>query len=350
MEAEMRTPILSMLVLLALPYRTGLDLNDDLIQAAKAGDAANIILLLEKGADTNARTVDGDTPLLLAAAGGHNQALIALLLKDDKTRSASNISWSQADVNARNKRGETALMWAAKAGIEQNLILLLSRKANIAIKDTSGETALAWAEKNSQSRCADLLRMAQDRADADLLIGAQSGENSRMEEALAVGANLDGIAEQAFVLAVGNGRAEPIRWLLAKGVDANLQGEKGWTPLMIAAFQGKNADILEVLLENGADINSHDKEGFTALMISILASHLDTMTALLSRGANPNSLTKKGYTALMIAASKGNIEAVHELLVRNANVALVASDGATAIKLAGDNETVLRLLKTAGAK
>ena len=115
---------------------------------AKASqDAAQILVLLIKGADINTKNAEGDSPLLLAAMGNHISAILALLLKPTTSDNAEGV---EADVNAQNNKGETALMWAAKSGNEQGVLLLLTRGANLAIKSKSGETANFWARRAGQ--------------------------------------------------------------------------------------------------------------------------------------------------------------------------------------------------------
>jgi ankyrin repeat protein len=60
-------------------------------------------VLLENGADVNAKDNDGGTALMWAARRGYVDVVVLLLVQ-------------RADVNSRNKNGETALMWAAREG------------------------------------------------------------------------------------------------------------------------------------------------------------------------------------------------------------------------------------------
>jgi uncharacterized protein len=70
-----------------------------LMEAAVRGNVGIMSLLLEKGADVNARDKDGWSALMGATVQGHLQA-VNLLLEHD------------ADVNAKNHGGETALVMA----------------------------------------------------------------------------------------------------------------------------------------------------------------------------------------------------------------------------------------------
>ena len=66
------------------------------IMACQNGHEAIVSLLLEKGADVNAKNNDGWTPLHWASENGH-EAIVSLLLEKG------------ADVNAKDNDGETPL-------------------------------------------------------------------------------------------------------------------------------------------------------------------------------------------------------------------------------------------------
>src|SRR5258708_18479040 len=93
------------------------DANEDLLAAVRKQDVPSVKALLDKGANVNAKSPYGATPLFFAADRG-NMEIIKLLL--DKG----------ADVNVKDTfYGATALTWAAEKGRVEIIKLLLTRGA-----------------------------------------------------------------------------------------------------------------------------------------------------------------------------------------------------------------------------
>lgn len=150
--------------------------------AASIGDVANMTAAIERGADPNG-TIAGQygwTPLMIAAADGHEAAVRVLLAmggdpnrKNDLGRTALMFPSSYgfigvaralldagADVNVvpTDDTRWTALMAAACAGRADVTQLLLERGADSALKDSKGRTALACARNNDHSDVVKILR------------------------------------------------------------------------------------------------------------------------------------------------------------------------------------------------
>jgi ankyrin repeat protein len=77
---------------------------------------------------------------------------------------------------------------------------------------------------------------------------------------------------------------------------------KGRTPLMLAAFRGDTAAVVN-LLERGADVNARDKDGDTALMFAAFRGHALVVALLLQYGANVYARARNGWTAKKAAQS-----------------------------------------------
>lgn len=97
--------------------------------AAEYGSADVAALLLEHGADVDARNKLGVTPLQCAASRG-DKNIASLLIKRG------------AIVNAQNLGGRTALHLAAAYGHKDVVALLLAHGADVRIRSSDGQTPL----------------------------------------------------------------------------------------------------------------------------------------------------------------------------------------------------------------
>src|SRR5262249_9738315 len=93
--------------------------------------------------------------------------------------------------------------------------------------------------------------------------------------------------------------------LLRGGLPVDARDKHDWTPLMIAAFNGKEA-VAKVLIEQGADPQARDRRGYTPLHWAALSGHAALVRLLLENGADRDARTGSGSTALMQAESKGH--------------------------------------------
>jgi uncharacterized protein len=121
--------------------------EEELIQAIDAGDLTGAAKLLEKKADVNLPTDEGDTCWTRALMWGRSE-MIELLLNHG------------ADVNAQLVGGQTALMLAVTAGNEKLVRELLHAGARADMKNEKGQTALDLALKNGNQQIIQLLNAA----------------------------------------------------------------------------------------------------------------------------------------------------------------------------------------------
>lgn len=123
-------------------------LDDDetaLFGAVRSGDAALAEALLARGANVNAKSHSGTTPLLLTAMYGHSD-LAGLLLDRG------------AEANAADDDGHTPLMEASMRGNLAMVHLLLAHGADRNRRDGQNKTALEYAQEENYTEIAALLR------------------------------------------------------------------------------------------------------------------------------------------------------------------------------------------------
>jgi len=114
--------------------------------ATGANDRETAELLIANGADLNSKNSnDQITPLHWAAWRGHKEVAGLLIAKG-------------ADVNTKNKNEGTPLHNATWKGHMKIVKLLIDNGAALNAKDNEGETPLDWAEEEKNEEIIDLLR------------------------------------------------------------------------------------------------------------------------------------------------------------------------------------------------
>lgn len=97
-------------------------LNTQLIDAVFDGNRKEVVALLDKGADVNAKTPDKHTPLSIATNVG-TESLVRLLVKRG------------ADVNSQTIYGDTPIFPATQKGRESIVRLFIQRGAEVDVDD-----------------------------------------------------------------------------------------------------------------------------------------------------------------------------------------------------------------------
>jgi ankyrin repeat protein len=125
----------------------------------------------------------------------------------------------------------------------------------------------------------------------------------------------------------------------------NSKNDFGFTPLILACYQGNN-EVATFLIKKNADINYVSDEG-TALMAAVVKGNLELVKVLLMNKANPDLTNSLGTTALMYAVQFNNSDITKLLLEFNANKKQINIEGKTAFEYAvfSKNELIINLLK-----
>ena len=279
--------------------------------AVKRGDEAAARLLVELGADVNAKVIGGRTVLDLAAELGH-WAVAKLLVEEG------------ADINAKDTEGWMALHLAVKQGDEVAARLLVELGADVNARAIGGQTALHLAAEQG------------DEAAARLLVEKGVGVNIK-----------DAGGRTALRLAAERSHEAVAKLLVEEGADINAKGAEGWMALHLAVRQGDEVEV-RLLVERGVDINARDASGLTALYLAVKQGNEGAARLLAERGADVNARDAGGWTVLHLAADQGD-EAVARLLVeKGVDVNAKEKFGLTALQLAEErrHEAVIRILRS----
>lgn len=114
--------------------------------AARAMDVEVMRLLVDHGADPQITTVEGTTPLAVAAGIGYNEG--TRQAPDEQVLEAIRLAIASGnDPNLSNKHGQTPLHGAVYRGLEPAIQLLVDEGASVDAVDAVGRTPLKLAEE-----------------------------------------------------------------------------------------------------------------------------------------------------------------------------------------------------------
>lgn len=142
--------------------------------------------------------------------------------------------------------------------------------------------------------------------------------------------------QQLLFEAARLGRTDMIDPLLKTGADINAYDDRGFTPLILAAYNGQLATV-EALINKGADACRPDRDqGNTAQMAVAFKGEDGIAARLLKAGCNVNARNHAGQTALMMASLFNRQAQVDMLLAAGADRTIQDAAGRSASSVAAD--------------
>jgi ankyrin repeat protein len=231
------------------------------------------------------------TPVMLAAREG-NTGIAAVLID------------SGAEVNARAGDGKTALALAIFNGNYEVASLLVDRKADVNIADAQRFTPLFWAvdRRNMETApnfpwmvTADPLPLIRKLLDAGANPNAlvDNTPRARMREGSPRIVFATALMRAAFAADL-----ELVNLLLAHGADPNVISRDGETMVSAAAglafihgyhrgkSPGERLQVVKLFVERGADVNRPDDYGITPLMAAANDGDPKLIQYLIDKGAD----------------------------------------------------------------
>ncbi len=180
-------------------------------------------IMINAGADINARDKQGITPLMFGAAFSTPELVKLLIAK-------------KADVNAKDEEGNTPLYWAVcHSDKVENVQLLIKAGADVNAVTLGGFTILMAALVNNDNM--GIIRSLIDK-DADV--------NAKYD-----GYEIKGVTPLMFAIEHHH-KLATIKRLLEAGADVNAEDSHGKTAWVYATLADCNKEIFDLLKEFGA--------------------------------------------------------------------------------------------------
>ncbi|QTG98251.1 ankyrin repeat domain-containing protein [Wolbachia endosymbiont of Rhagoletis indifferens] len=319
--------------------------------------------LIEKGADINVENIFGRKPIHIAAEN-NNKNIIEFFLSKGMS------------IDDTDRDGRTPLYYASWNGHLDMVKYLVDKGADVHTQDKGGKTLLGIATDQKHNNIVEYLKQVQ--LDKELLIAAQYGNLSKVEDFVSQGASLSakyrdgrtlmhcaaygGELNVVKYLVVGeksslkikdnsgriplhyaayNGKLDIVKYFIdEEKIDVNIKDHGGWVPLYYAScggysnvinYLGKihNSDLIGNLQENSTsleipnsnNIEVQDKLGRTPLHLAAKAGDLSKIKLLCDDyNANIEAQDNSGYTPIFFATQSGKLNVVSLVLYYGANI------------------------------
>lgn len=124
---------------------------------------------------------------------------------------------------------------------------------------------------------------------------------------------------ELFFQAARDGRQDMLNEFINARFDLNVQDEKGYTALILAAYHGQQPTVTR-LLNAGADPCAKDLRGNTALMGAIFKGELSIAQQLVAADCSPDQRNNAGQTPAMYAALFHRKDILESLAAKGADL------------------------------
>jgi ankyrin repeat protein len=218
-----------------------------LMIAASNGSDSEIEWLINYGADIDAESMEGATPLIFAVANNRLSSVKILLTHNP-------------DINRITSNYETPLLIAVKNQNVEIAEALVRGGADVDMADRYGATPLHYASIYGGFYVTDLL----------LYYEADCNKKA-----------LDGTTP--LMAAIWSGYADIADLLIQNGANMEARDKEGFTPFLIASQNGDTL-LMNLLLKKGIDIYEKNNYNYNALTLAIESNQKIAVDFLLNKG------------------------------------------------------------------
>lgn len=338
-------------------------------------------ILIRCGADINAKSNNGESPLALAAERTPNPWVSELLLRSGANvndidglslnillRSAYNPNGDMikyfidkgADKSIKDRDGRNLLLVAIRANADLDTIkYILSLGFSVNDKDNFGIPAIAYAAninmhvdviKYLESLGADINFKTDKNVNLLLFAARNNPEIKVYDYLISRGMNINEASAEgerpAWSAAANVVNPKVLDFLISKGADVKGKDRLNRTILMMAAGYNPNPAVVEYLLGKGYDLSDVDAEGANAVVYAAENPNIQVLEALLKKGGDIHTTDAIGYNLLMHSSNSDSyLEMAKYLLEKGIDVNARTEHGNTALMFAADRVTDPRLVE-----
>ena len=274
--------------------------------ASKGGHLAAMAMLIDRGADVNARAGNDATPLHCAAEMDKPEALALLLSRG-------------ADLHAVANVDDTVLHYAALNGRLAATKLLVAKGADVHAKNTIGLTPWEDAKQADKGRCACQDPSAREWTMVGAFLAHVMPLSAEARVAFAQRANERPAAAVLHDAAELGNAVDLVRILEGGRCDLDAKDYDG-SAAIHAAAEGGHANAVSLLLDWKCDVHAENNYKDTALHLAARAGLVPIVRLLVAKGANVHARNRFGSTPLELCTrqQRGEWEAVAEFLTEEA--------------------------------
>lgn len=251
-----------------LPYYYDGALDNNLMVAASRGYVEQIEKLIARGADVNAETAEGATPLVFAVFNDQAESVKKLLEYDP-------------EIDKLTAADETPLIISVKNRNPEIAEILIRGGAEIDLPNSKGVAPIHYSALNGDLEMTDLLVYY----GCDINLKSADGTSPLMASIWA-------------------GHQDVSDYLIRNGANLEARDRNGFTPLLIAAQNGDTL-LINLVLKQGVDLYEKNNFNYNALDIAIESNQKNAVETLLEKGDKWTASEKGGLNPYSIAASFG---------------------------------------------